>query len=83
MRDGIDDALSHEEARVLLEKRKEIPPSETLSSRAGPEKKKRMKSKTKATEPTPDNPIIVEDMDEASSEALYRVVQKNLTHPTR
>ena len=79
--EGIKEAQSHKEDRVLLEKRKEIPPSYELSSRAEPAKKKRRKAKSKAktqtTAPTPDNPVIVEDEieDYTSSKSIEHVFE--------
>lgn len=64
---------------MLLEKRKHIPPPEDLASKAGPAKKKRKRAKTpfnaRDVEPTPDNPVVVEDDEyEASSESVEQVV---------
>lgn len=77
--EGNKEAPSHEEALVLLEKRKEIPPPEELSSRAGHapknRKKTKAKSKAKTAEPTPEVPIIVEDenKDEVFSESVEAI----------
>jgi hypothetical protein len=75
--DGVKEAASHEEARVLLEKRKEIPPSEDLANRVEPAKKrKRGSSKPKGkVVPTPDNPVVVEDDDDGSSDSGEPVVE--------
>lgn len=63
MTEGIKEALNHEEARVFLEKRKEIPPPDKLTSKAGLDPKRRKKSKVKskaqAAAPTPDNPVVM------------------------
>lgn len=69
--------MKNEEAQISLEKRKKIPPPEDMACRAGLIKKKRKRAKTppkaKAAEPTPENPVAVEDEDEASLESLdYR-----------
>jgi hypothetical protein len=66
--EGLKEAPSHEEARILLEKRKEIPPPEEVSNRAEKPKRKRKRDSSAAkAEPTPENPVLVEDDKEASS----------------
>ena len=75
--EGIIEAPSHEEARVLPEKRKEIPPPEGLASREAPSPKKRKKTKANPAEPIHDNPEIVEDVEdgsEGSSKAIHEAV---------
>ena len=82
MTKGIKEAPSHKKARVLVKKRKDIPPSNELTSKTGiaskRKKKFKPKSKPKAVAPTPDNPVVVEDEDKeassASMEAIYEVV---------
>ena len=75
MTEGIEEALSHDEARVLLEKRKEISSPDELSSRAEPATKKRKKVKAKTAEPTLEIPIVFEDEneDEVSSECIEAI----------
>jgi hypothetical protein len=77
--DRVKDPPSHEEARILVEKRKEIPPPEELAEREAPTKKKRKrpssKAKAKAPKPTPDNPVVVEDEDDASSESIEQIFE--------
>ena len=71
--EGIKEASSYEEARVLLEKRKEICPLDDLINWEGPVKKKSKKKKSKAAEPVLDIPLVVEDVDEASFESVEAI----------